>query len=66
MLEDLQEGYDRRYARCDQRTSKLVYRSQVIRDVFGTGAARFFMNIMGVDTGVAQRVLRSPRTELRR
>lgn len=66
MLEHLQEGGARPYARRDQRMSKLVYRSQVVRDVFGTGAAHLFMQLMRVEATVVQRVLRSPRTKLRR
>lgn len=46
--------------------SKLVYRSQAVRHVFGKGVARVFMQIMRVDANVAQRVLRSARTKLRR
>lgn len=44
----------------------MVYRSQVVRDVFGSGAAHLFMHLMRVDATVAQRVLRSPRAKLRR
>ena len=66
MLEDLQDEGDRPYARRDQRTSRMVYRSQVLRDVFGPGAAHLFMHLMRVDATVVQRVLRSPRTKLRR
>jgi hypothetical protein len=46
--------------------SKLVYRSQVVRNVFGAKAARIFMKLVGVDATVAQRVLRSPLSRLRR
>lgn len=66
VLHESEDGSDRRYVRRDQRMSKLVYRSQVVRDVFGAGAARFFMNIMRVDASVAHRVLRSPGAALRR
>ena len=55
-----------RYARCDERTSTLVYRAQLIRAVFGESAARMFMRIMKVDAGVAQRVLAAPLARLRR
>lgn len=65
MLGDPQEG-NRGYVRRDQRTSKLVYRSQLLREVFGVKVAHVFMNLMKVDAGVARRVLRSPRTKLRR
>lgn len=57
---------DRRYARCDERTSTLVYRSQLIRAVFGESAARMFMRVMKVDAGVARRVLAAPLARLRR
>jgi steroid 5-alpha reductase family enzyme len=64
--DDLHDGADRRYVRRNQQMSKLVYRSQVVRDVFGTNAARMFMKLMGVDAIVAQRVLRAPLSKLRR
>jgi hypothetical protein len=64
--DDLHDGADRRYVRRNQKMSRLVYRSQVVRDVFGANAARIFMKLMGVDAIVAQRVLRSPLSELRR
>jgi steroid 5-alpha reductase family enzyme len=64
--DDLHHGVDRRYVRRNQKMSKLVYRSQVVRDVFGAKAAGIFMKLMGVDATVAQRVLRSPLSELRR
>lgn len=57
---------DKDYVRRDQRMSKRVYRSQVVRDVFGSGAARIFMRIMRVEASVARRLLRSPPTRLRR
>jgi steroid 5-alpha reductase family enzyme len=66
MPDDLHDGADRRYVRRNQQMSKLVYRSQVVRDVFGANAARIFMKLMGVDAVVAQRVLRSPLSRLRR
>ena len=66
VLHECEDGPDRRYVRRDQRMSKLVYRSQVVRDVFGSGVARFFMNLMRVEASVARRVLRSPGAELRR
>ena len=66
MLEDLQDEGDRPYARSDQRMSKMVYRSQVVRDVFGSGAAHLFMHLMRVDATVVQRVMRSPKSKLRR
>jgi len=55
-----------RYARCDERTSTLVYRAQFIRAVFGASAARMFMRVMKVDAGVVQRVLAAPLARLRR
>jgi steroid 5-alpha reductase family enzyme len=64
--DDLQNGADRRYVRYDQRMSKQVYRAQIIRDVFGSKAARIFMNLMRVDALVAQRVLLAPMEKLRR
>jgi hypothetical protein len=64
--DDLHNGVDRRYVRRNQKMSKLVYRSQVVRDVFGAKAARIFMKLVGVDATVAQRVLRSPLSRLRR
>jgi steroid 5-alpha reductase family enzyme len=64
--DDLQDGVDHRYVRRNQKMSKLVYRAQVIRHVFGVKAARMFMRLMGVDAAVAQRVLRSPSSKLRR
>jgi hypothetical protein len=64
--DDLNDGAGRVYVRCNQRMSKLVYRSQVVRDVFGARAAGIFMKLMGVDASVAQRVLRSPLSRLRR
>jgi steroid 5-alpha reductase family enzyme len=64
--DDLHDGVDQRYVRRNQKMSKLVYRSQVIRDVFGVNAARIFMKLMGVDAVVAERVLRSPTSKLRR
>lgn len=66
VLDAQQDGFDRHYVRCDEKMSTLVYRSQVIRDVFGTSAAILFMNVMKVDATVAQRVLRSPKAKLRR
>jgi hypothetical protein len=66
VLEDLQDEGDRPYARSDQRMSKMVYRSQVVRDVFGSGAAQLFLHLMRVDATVVQRVLRSPKSKLRR
>ena len=63
---ELNEGAERRYIRCDQHMSKHVYRAQVVRQVFGAGAARMFMRLMHVDAIVAQRVLRSPLSRLRR
>lgn len=62
----LDDGAERRYVRGNQEMSKRVYRAQVVRQVFGAGAARMFMRLMQVDAGVAQRVLRSPVTKLRR
>jgi steroid 5-alpha reductase family enzyme len=64
--DDLHDGTDRRYVRRNQQMSKLVYRSQVVRNVFGANAARMFMRLMGVDAIVAQRVLRAPLSKLRR
>jgi hypothetical protein len=64
--DDLHDGTDRHYVRRNQQMSKLVYRAQVVRNVFGAGAARIFMKLMGVDAVVAQRVLRSPLSGLRR
>lgn len=66
MLGDPQHINDRQYVRRDQRTSKVVYRSQIVRDVFGVKAAHVFMRLMKVDGRVARRVLRSPRSKLRR
>jgi steroid 5-alpha reductase family enzyme len=63
---ELDEGAERRYVRCNQQMSKRVYRAQVVRHVFGVGAARMFMRLMQVDAAVAQRVLRSPLSKLRR
>ena len=63
---DLDQGAQRSYVRSNQTMSKRVYRAQVVRAVFGTGAATIFMRLMRVDTGVAQRVLRSPLSGLRR
>lgn len=62
----LDQGLERSYVRCNQQMSKLVYRAQVVREVFGASAARMFMRLMRVDTTVAQRVLRSPSSTLRR
>ena len=64
--EDLEHGSDRRYVRHDQKMSKRVYRAQLVRSLFGKGVALFFMHIMKVNTGVAQRVLRSQKSRLRR
>lgn len=66
MLNDLSNEGGGRYVRRDQRMSKMVYRSQVVRDVFGSGAAHLFMHLMRVDAEVAQRVLQSPKDKLRR
>jgi hypothetical protein len=64
--DNMDMGAQRSYVRCNQTMSKQVYRAQVVREVFGAGAARMFMRLMRVDTGVAQRVLRSPMSRLRR
>ena len=64
--DNMDTGAQRSYVRCNQAMSKQVYRAQVVREVFGPGAARMFMRLMRVDTRVAQRVLRSPRSRLRR
>jgi hypothetical protein len=64
--DDLNEGAEHRYVRCNQTMSRLVYRAQVVRQVFGTNVARIFMRLMRVDAGVARRVLRSPSSRLRR
>lgn len=66
MLGDPQQSPERNYVRRDQRMSKLVYRSQIVRDVFGEKVAHVFMSMMKVDGPVAHRVLRSPKTKLRR
>jgi hypothetical protein len=66
VLENQDDGQDRHYVRSNQRMSKLVYRSQFVRDVFGAGAAHVFMNLMRMDASVAQRVLQSPKAKLRR
>lgn len=66
VLGDPQEGKERPYVRGNQRMSKLVYRAQIVRDVFGPRVAHVYMNLVKVDAGVARRVLRSPRTKLRR
>lgn len=66
MPEDRENARDQRYVRYDQKMSKRVYRSQTIRALFGAGAARVFMRIMNVKASVAQRVLESPETKLRR
>lgn len=66
MAADLNDGNGRRYVRRDQRMSKLVYRSQAVRNRLGRGVAHVFMRIMKVDPAVAQRVLRSQKAKLRR
>lgn len=66
VLDEMDTRAGRRYVRANQEMSKLVYRAQVIRDVFGARAARLFMRLTRVDTTVAQRVLRSPLSRLRR
>lgn len=58
--------FDRRYIRRDLNTSKVIYRSQVIRHVLGSRAADLFMRIMRVDSGVKHRVLVAPHAQLRR
>ncbi|MFC5477873.1 hypothetical protein [Massilia suwonensis] len=63
MPEDLD---DRHYVRRDQEMSKRVYRAQLVRAVFGKGVALFFMHLVKVKGGVAQRVLRSQKARLRR
>jgi hypothetical protein len=66
VLDDPGGGSDQDYVRYDQKTSTLVYRAQLVRDLFGAGAARFFMRLMKVAPGVARRVLQSPKSKLRR
>jgi hypothetical protein len=66
VLDDLGGGSDQDYVRVDQKTSTLVYRAQLVRDLFGAGAAQLFMRLMKVDAGVARRVLNSPKSRLRR
>jgi hypothetical protein len=66
MLDDLGGGSDQDYVRYDQKTSTLVYRAQLVRDLFGAGAARLFMRLMKVDPLVARRVMQSPKSRLRR
>ena len=63
---DVDECAGRRYVRANERMSKRVYRAQVFRHVFGARAARVFMRLMRVDTGVAHRVLHAPASRLRR
>ena len=66
VLDDLGGGSGQDYVRVDQKTSTLVYRAQLVRDLFGAGAAQLFMRLMKVDAGVARRVLNSPKSRLRR
>ncbi|MFC4930909.1 hypothetical protein [Massilia sp. GCM10023247] len=66
MTGDPQAGKERGYDRRDQRMSKLVYKSQIVRDVFGVRLAHVFMHLMKVDAGVARRVLGAPRNKMRR
>lgn len=66
MLGDPPQVNDRNYERRDGRMSKVVYRSQIVHHVFGAKVAHVFMRLMKVDKPVARRVLRSPRTKLRR
>ena len=66
VLDDPRGGSGQDYVRYDQKTSTLVYRAQLVRDLFGAGAAQLFMRLMKVDPGVARRVLNSPKSRLRR
>ena len=66
MRDDPAQDAQRSYVRANQTMSRRVYRAQVVREVFGTGAARLFMHLMRIDAGVAQRVLGSPLSRLRR
>ncbi|THC41193.1 hypothetical protein [Massilia sp. Mn16-1_5] len=66
MPEDLEDGPDRDYVRRDQKMSKRVYRAQLIRSFFGKGVALFFMHAVKIKGSVAQRVLRSQKSRLRR
>lgn len=66
MTGEPQAGRERGYDRRDQRMSKLVYKSQIVRDMFGDKVAHVFMHLMKVDAGVARRVLGSPRNNMRR
>jgi hypothetical protein len=66
VLDDPGAGSDQDYVRYDQKTSTLVYRAQLVRDLFGAGAARLFMRLMKVAPDVARRVLESPKSRLRR
>ena len=64
--EDLEDASERRYVRRDQKMSTLVYRAQFVRSLFGKGVALFFMHLVRVNASVAQRVLRSQKSRLRR
>jgi len=66
MPEDLDDRPDRQYVRRDQAMSKRVYRAQLVRSLFGKGVALFFMRLGKVKASVAQRVLRSQKSRLRR
>lgn len=66
MPEDQQDGRDRLYIRSDQWMSRRVYRAQLVRTLFGKGVALLFMRLVKVKASVAQRVLRSQKSRLRR
>ncbi len=66
MPQDQENGHDRHYVRSDQWMSRRVYRAQLVRTLFGKGVALFFMRVVRVKASVAQRVLRSQRSRLRR
>jgi hypothetical protein len=66
VLDDPGAGSDQDYVRYDQKTSTLVYRAQLVRDLFGAGAAQLFMRLMKVTPDVARRVLQAHKSKLRR
>lgn len=54
------------YVRKDYGLTRTVYRAQAIRRLAGEGAARAFLNCMGVGASLTERVISSSLADLRR